>query len=508
MIISLNIVMTYPVHWGKYNLFRDFIQNFYDSVGYDNFNQMFQYSYEDERLEMMVNDVNFSYEWLLHIGASTKTAASNDNAGYFGEGFKIASLCGYRDFQWDIMMSSADWMLRVISEKQQIDGNTIDMLAYDVQKVENKNGSRLSLYPISEEDYQIFESAIISFYYPQNPLLGETIWEGKQGAVYTRSYNEYDKNLPCTYDFGRKGAVFCSYQLLGSNPFGLVVCDHHYKKEDRERKSLYSFNVIDVFKNIAYEIDSLGAIRMLEKMRRYWGSVPHKRIDIHSWNPVITSLVKKIAESPEAINIFREKYPDLLYLRRLYSVRDKNKRGQARAWLSQHEKNFLLVQEAFSRLGYRSLEEECEANGGFVNDEEPNKKQTECFEVLEALTGMLYRDFFIFPEEKPDRKIIVNERASYRGMATLYPNKIKIVNNCGISVKNNVGAIYLKEEILKQGMFYNALSTYVHELCHMFGGDSSNNFSLALTYAMEILLTHSYVVNIYKEQWDAVCITD
>lgn len=37
MIISLNIVMTYPVHWGKYNLFRDFIQNFYDSVGYENF---------------------------------------------------------------------------------------------------------------------------------------------------------------------------------------------------------------------------------------------------------------------------------------------------------------------------------------------------------------------------------------------------------------------------------------------------------------------------------------
>lgn len=33
--ISLNIVMTYPVKWSKYNVFRDFIQNFYDSVGCD-----------------------------------------------------------------------------------------------------------------------------------------------------------------------------------------------------------------------------------------------------------------------------------------------------------------------------------------------------------------------------------------------------------------------------------------------------------------------------------------
>lgn len=34
MIIPLNIVTTYPVHWNKYEILRDFIQNFYDSVEY------------------------------------------------------------------------------------------------------------------------------------------------------------------------------------------------------------------------------------------------------------------------------------------------------------------------------------------------------------------------------------------------------------------------------------------------------------------------------------------
>lgn len=503
MVIPLNIVMTYPVHWGKYNVFRDFIQNFYDSVGYDNFDQMFQYSYENEKIEMIVDGVSFSYEWLLHIGASTKTTTSNDHAGYFGEGFKIASLCGFRDFKWDIKMSSADWILNVIAEKQQIDGNAIDMLAYDVQKVENKDRSSLSIYPINESDFRLFKTAVLSFYYPQNPLIGEVIWEGKEGAVYKRSQNKYDENLPYTNDFGRKGAVFCSYQLLGSNPFDLVVCIHHYKKEDRERRTLYNFDVIDVFRSISYYIDPHGAVYMLEKMRRYWGSVPHRRIDIHSWYPVIVNLIDKISESFEAIERFRKKYPNLLYLKPVHSIRDKNRRGEARAWLNQQKKKFLTVQDRFARLGYPSLEDECAANGGFVCDDEPNEKQTEYFEILEDLIETLYKGFFVFMEAKPAKKIITNDRSSYHGMAKIYPCRKKVMNNRGVYVRNTVGEVYLKKSILKKEMFYDALSTYVHELCHMFGGDSSNNFSQALTFAMEILLANSDVVNSYKEKWEA-----
>ena len=31
-IIPLNIVFTYPVHWDTFQILRDFVQNFYDSV--------------------------------------------------------------------------------------------------------------------------------------------------------------------------------------------------------------------------------------------------------------------------------------------------------------------------------------------------------------------------------------------------------------------------------------------------------------------------------------------
>ena len=131
--IPLNIVMTYPVYWGRYKVFRDFIQNFFDSVGIHEWKERFNYSYNDEKLSMWVENVVFSYEWLLHIGASTKREDINHrHAGYFGEGFKIASLCAFRDFKWDVCMSSGDWSLKVTKLQKEIDGTNVDMLAYDV----------------------------------------------------------------------------------------------------------------------------------------------------------------------------------------------------------------------------------------------------------------------------------------------------------------------------------------------------------------------------------------
>ena len=49
--------------------------------------------------------------------------------------------------------------------------------------------------------------------------------------------------------------------------------------------------------------------------------------------------------------------------------------------------------------------------------------------------------------------------------------------------------------------FNEALSTYIHEMCHMFGGDASVSFSNALTLAMEILIDKRIIVEQKKEEW-------
>ena len=134
--VSVNIVMTYPVRWTKYQVLRDYVQNFYDSIGFEDWRRSFRYTFDDSVLSMWVENVSFSYEWLMHIGASTKTAHSNEYAGFFGEGFKIASLCAIRDLDWEIQMNSDDWNIGVTEMEQFIDHTSVKMLAYNISTVE------------------------------------------------------------------------------------------------------------------------------------------------------------------------------------------------------------------------------------------------------------------------------------------------------------------------------------------------------------------------------------
>ena len=133
--VSVNIVMTYPVHWTRYQVLRDFVQNFYDSIGAGDWYRSFHYSFNDSVLSMWVENSSFSYEWLMHIGASTKTNNSNEYAGFFGEGFKIASLCAIRDFGWEVEMYSDDWRIEVTEIDQVIDHTHVKMLAYNISTV-------------------------------------------------------------------------------------------------------------------------------------------------------------------------------------------------------------------------------------------------------------------------------------------------------------------------------------------------------------------------------------
>lgn len=41
MLIPLEISMTYPIKWSEEKVARDFVQNFYDSIGSQNFHKDF-----------------------------------------------------------------------------------------------------------------------------------------------------------------------------------------------------------------------------------------------------------------------------------------------------------------------------------------------------------------------------------------------------------------------------------------------------------------------------------
>ena len=507
MLIPLNIVMTYPVHWSKYKIFRDFLQNFYDSVGCDDWHDRFNLRY-DERTStasMWIDGISFSYEWLLHIGASTKTNSSG-NAGYFGEGFKIASLCALRDYHLSIHMSSGDWSLAVISTEQTLDGQTISMLAYEVERRPPAKQSRLDISPLSIQDFNLLKTTVHGFCYPENPLLGTELWRDESGSVYELGEGNYDSCFPCTFEYGRKGPVFCNFQLRGSSPFRLAVCLNEYSDNDRDRQELYDFDVIKIFERIAYKVTPEAAMAMLEAMRRYWGSHSDKRFDIKSWEATINELIRKVSSSPKCVEEFRHKHPKLFCLKSIRTMRERNRRSQARSWLSEQPEKVPLVQDEFTRLGYPLLEEACEKAGGFTQNDLPDSTEIKAFNILEHVIKASCPGFFC--DEQPQRHVISNKSASWQGMAIIFKKKKPLLNSYGLNVKYDLSDIFLKKYLFQEGYFAEALSVYVHECCHVFGGDTSRSFSHALTRAFELLLSQTSLISEAQSQWESIFTAD
>ena len=60
----------------------------------------------------------------------------------------------------------------------------------------------------------------------------------------------------------------------------------------------------------------------------------------------------------------------------------------------------------------------------------------------------------------------------------------------------------MKSSLFTVEGYYEALSTYVHEMCHSFGGDSSASFSQALTYAIKLLMVYKEIVENGRSKWN------
>ena len=91
-------------------------------------------------------------------------------------------------------------------------------------------------------------------------------------------------------------------------------------------------------------------------------------------------------------------------------------------WLSQQKEKYVLVKETFQCLGYPSLEEVCEKEGGFVEKEEQlNEVEEQCYDILEKVCKNIFYGFFIVEKTWPERRIIRNNKAVYHGMAVICP---------------------------------------------------------------------------------------
>jgi hypothetical protein len=502
--IALNLIFDYPVRWSRYKVLRDLIQNFYDSIPQHQWAERFRHQIEQGRLSLVSEGVDFSYDWLIPIGASTKRDGDGDYAGYFGEGFKIAALCALRDFGWTIEVRSRDWHLRVVTDTLDVDTRRLQTLAYEVRTgLEQTPDTELTIAPF--DDAATLETALLSFFYPDNPLLGEAIWTSPTAAVYQRSRRPKPHDYPATYNDRGPGILFAGFQALGSFAYPLAVCLHDHRGSDRERNNLYRMDVVKLIGKVATRLPPDAADKVLRIFAGRWYDRPRKRYDFDCWYPIIDKLVCRIAICPEQTAAFRADHPHLLVAAgvKRSDLPRYNRRRQALAWVRGSGRRYRLVQDAFRALGYPDLEDACEDADGFTITRDPDPHETRRIAILEAVAETLFPDL-IEQIALPPCKVIDNPNAAWQGMTSCIRIDPNSARWRGLRIRYRLPYLALKATLLQQDGFSDAVSTYLHELGHLFGGDSSAAFSHALSEMLSAAVGHAAQLQARQRDWARV----
>ena len=497
--------MSYPVEWNKKRILRDFVQNFYDDAGYSEFGKIFKSHYNPKasKLTLSTKSEGFNYEWLMHMGASTKQESAGKYAGFFGEGFKVASLCALRDHHWKIHMRSKNWSLEVVSIVTNIDGKDLHQLAYQVEdNLDITQDTLLTIGEIDEKDAKLIDGVVYGFYYQENPLIGKCIFKNDMVSIHERSTTPKPDHFPSGLAVSGDGIVFIGFQARSSFVQPLVLCNHSFQTSDRERHDVYFGTLLDVLLNMIDSLDATTCCYMLEQLKKYWYDYPDSRKDVDSWYSVIRKLIRKIVYTDSSSTIrdkFIQKYPHLVACERPTNTEMRNKKTQALSWKKLHSPMSKLVQDSFVKLGYKTIVQLCEEAGGFNQSRVASTTQErQLLLLLKQVAKEIFGDFFV---DYPLCKVIENDSASCRGMAKLQKRIIQTYNSMGHQFRYHLIQIEIKKSLLEKERFSEAFSVYCHELCHCFGADASASFSRSLTDAMSLIMTHMECLQDYRQKW-------
>lgn len=503
--IKLNLVMTYPVRWSRTHIMQDYIQNFYDMTGAKKFFRDFNYCYDENSQTLrMKSKKGFSAEWLQYMGVSTKRKSKGDyTAGKFGEGFKIASLCAFRDYKIGIHMESRDWILDVVEIQGKIDGRNVSFLGYDKKTRDYQENSILCLTNITLEAYQDFLEAMKSFFYPENPLFGECIVSERDYAVYKLKQSAVRKKNKI---YGRLFASMQERAWIDNVP--LIFCNHKYRpdeEDDRDRKSFLFYDTEKAVMEIVSDLEGEALWEVFMAFKPYWNSTGKNKSTVTDWSRVIRKMVMNLYVDRL---IKKRKYAALKgnYIADMdsYTIKnDKNKYKTAMAWFrgSNFHGTCKLLPYYFSYLGIDTLYDLCEKNNGFHVIYEPNEFQKNKIRILEKVAVNIFGDMICY-EKLPQCRVIVNKETPNEGLARSFSTDKTAKSSLGLKVIDDIKEINLRKELFCKNAFPEAMAVYMHELLHQFGGDASGQFRAAILAMDYRILEKVEKIEDYEREWN------
>ena len=535
--VPLGVAMDYQVEWNIHRIIRDFIQNFYDSIGYEHFADEFQYEWEfcdqDEdsayygcrrkkklHIRMRTHGHSFSYEWLSSIGGSTKTGKSN-YAGKYGEGFKIALLSLVK-LGGDAVMSSGRWELHPCKYTEKIDGQDIEMFGYRMETREDDGFTTLDLYGISASDENIryAEEAMLEFFYPGNLLFGEKIATADDYALYGRSAVK----VPCTECKDIQGVFYYKYIARGRLPFPAVIHLTEAERvfdEDRSRDIVSQATVVGAVYEVAEKLSPEASFWLLGEMKDQWQDIPVFKkeypADLNTWYYVICQLVRNISSDSKYVKRFVQEYPvdQYAYLDRIGSDYRKNRMlREAKRWFDEYNKDpdrRRLINPVFRLLGFPSLlTEYMESRGTLYR--EPRGKEKECAELLRECARTIFSQ--LNSREHLPEVMLYTENRLKKNRTDLYKTvplhvetkaeRIFSGKSSDKKIKYRVKEVILEEADLSTEEFKRTLVKYVSACVQMYGMDRSARSSGVLTIIGAALYRSRNRVEEYTDRWDRI----
>lgn len=535
--VPLGVAMDYQVGWNIHRIIRDFIQNFYDSIGYEHFADEFQYEWElydqdedsvyysyrrEKRLHIRMRTYghSFSYEWLSSIGGSTKTGKSN-YAGKYGEGFKIALLSLVK-LGGDAVMSSGRWELHPCKYTEKIDGQNIEMFGYRMETREDDGFTTLDLYGISASDENIryVEEAMLEFFYPPNILFGEKIENADGYALYGRSAVK----VPCTECEDIQGIFYYKYIARGRLPFRAVIhlteAERNFD-QDRARDIVSQATVVGAVYEVAEKLSPEASFWLLGKMKDQWQDIPVFKkeypADLNTWYYVICQLVRNISFDSKWVKRFAREYPvdRYAYLDRIGSDYRKNRiLREAKRWFDEYNKGpdrRRLINPVFRLLGVPSvLNEYMESRETLYR--EPQGKEKECAELLRECARTIFSQLNSrehLPEVMlyTDNRLKKNRTDLYKTVPLHVETKAERIfsgKSSDKKIKYRVKEVILEEADLSTEEFKRTLVKYVSACVQMYGMDRSARFNGVLTTIGAALYRSRNRVEEYTDRWDRI----
>lgn len=221
----------------------------------------------------------------------------------------------------------------------------------------------IELSGMGEAEYEIFQEALESFFYAENPLCAEVLFDGGEVAVCCRSDEPIPEDIIMPSGFWPEGIIFSGKAIYAIPiPYVLSIPEYPVTKEDGRDP-----DPLEVLKYAIGLINADCAEDILFSMRERWKA--SSEID-DAWYALMCALINKASESDVIKAHFREHAPYLICVGYI-DGKDTNRikrREIAESWLSR-QPQYEVVMEHFRLLGVPTIEAVCAEQGGFAGTE-------------------------------------------------------------------------------------------------------------------------------------------